>query len=137
MTAGAGNKINHYDSRGYVLLAIAIVKQAVKDAKEKPELYKSSAIRFLKNDSYIISLAGLKDTTINNLINEINTYKKKTTEEKKAEKEKYYSRLSKQFEIYPEDFETRQQYTVAIYNKKQQFERKKRRQKDDDLERIH
>lgn len=137
MTAGAGNKINHYDSRGYVLLAIAIVKQAVKDAKEKPELYKSSVIRFLKNDSYIISLAGLKDTTINNLINEINTYKKKTTEEKKAEKEKYYSRLSKQFGIYPEDFKTRQQYTVAIYNKKQQFERKKRRQKDDDLERIH
>lgn len=125
MTAGAGNKINHYDSQGYVLLAIAIVKQAVKDAKEKPELYKSSAIRFLKSDSYIISLARLKDTTINNLINEINTYKKKTTEEKKAEKEEYYSRLSKQFGIYPEDFETRQQYTTAIYEKKRQFERKK------------
>lgn len=125
MTTGAGNKINHYDSIGYVLLAIAIVKQAVRDAKEKPELYKSSAIRFLKSDSYIISLAGLKDTTINNLINEINTYKKKTTEEKKAEKEKYYSRLSKQFGIYPEDFETRQKYTTAIYEKKRQFERKK------------
>lgn len=125
MTAGAGNKINHYNSRGYVLLAIAIIKQAVRDAKENPELYKSSAIRFLKSDSYIISLAGLKGTTINNLINEINTYKKKTTEEKKAEKEAYYSWLSKQFGIYPEDFETRQQYTVAIYNKKQQFERKK------------
>ena len=130
MTAGAGNKINHYDSRGYVLLAIAIVKQAVRDAKENPELYKSSVIRFLKSDSYIIFITGLKDTTINSLINEINTYKKKTTEEKKAEKEKYYSRLSKQFGIYPEDFETRQQYTIAIYNKKQQFERKKERKKE-------
>ena len=99
MTAGAGNKINHYDMRGYVLLAIAIVKQAVKDAKENPKLYKSSAIRFLKSDSYIIFLAGLKNTTINNLINEINTYKKKTTEEKKAEKEKYYSQLSKQWNL--------------------------------------
>ncbi len=125
MTAGAGNKINHYDMRGYVLLAIAIVKQAVKDAKENPKLYKSSVIRFLKSDSYIIFLAGLKDTTINNLINEINTYKKKTTEEKKAEKEKYYSQLSKQFGIYPEDFETRQKYTTAIYQKKRQFKRKK------------
>lgn len=125
MTVGTGNKINHYDMRGYVLLAIAIVKQAVKDAKENPKLYKSSAIRFLKSDSYIISLAGLKDTTINNLINEINTYKKKTIEEKKAEKEKYYSQLSKQFGIYPEDFETRQKYTMAIYQKKRQFERKK------------
>lgn len=125
MTAGAGNKINHYDMRGYVLLAIAIVKQAVKDAKEKPNLYKSSVIRFLKSDSYIIFLAGLKNTTINNLINEINTYKKKTTEEKKAEKEKYYSQLSKQFGIYPEDFETRKKYTTAIYEKKRQFEREK------------
>lgn len=125
MTAGAGNKINHYGMRGYVLLAIAIIKQAVKDAKEKPNLYKSSVIRFLKSDSYIIFLAGLKDTTIDNLINEINTYKKKTTEEKKAEKEKYYSQLSKQFGIYPEDFETRQKYTTAIYEKKRQFERKK------------
>ena len=125
MTAGAGNKINHYDMRGYVLLAIAIVKQAVKDAKEKPELYKSSTIRFLKSDSYIISLAGLKDTTCRSLINEINTYKKKTPEEKKAEKEKYYSQLSKQFGIYPEDFDTRQKYTTAIYEKKRQLERKK------------
>lgn len=86
LIAGAGNKINHYNRRGYMFLAIAIVKQAVKDAKEKPELYKSSTIRFLKSDSFIISLAGLKDTTCTSLINEINTYKKKTTEEKKAEK---------------------------------------------------
>lgn len=86
MTAGAGNKINHYDMRGYVLLAIAIVKQAVRDAKEKPELYKSSAIRFLKSDSYIISLAGLKDTTCRSLINEINTYKKKHQKKRKRKK---------------------------------------------------
>ena len=88
MTAGAGNKINHYDMRGYVLLAIAIVKQAVKDAKEKPELYKSSTIRFLKSDSYIISLAGLKDTTCRSLINEINTYKKKDNRRKESGKRK-------------------------------------------------
>lgn len=137
MRAGmrAGYKINHYSRRGYILLAIAIVKQAVKDAKEKPELYKSSVIRFLKSDSCIISLAGLKDTDCSRLVNEINAYKKKTAEEKKAEKEKYYSQLSKQFGIYPEDFETRQQYISAIYAKKRRLERKKEKRNDNPAER--
>ena len=122
MIAGAGNKINHYSRRGYVLLAIAIVKQAIKDAKEKPNLYKSSTIRFLKSDSFIISLAGLKDTTCSSLINEINTYKEKTTE-----KEKYYSQLGKQFGIYPEDYETWEKYRKAVYAKKYWLERRNKK----------
>ena len=126
MIAGAGNKINHYSRRGYVLLAIAIVKQAIRDAKEKPERYKSSTIRFLKSDSFIISLAGLKDITRSSLINEINTYKKKTTE-----KEKYYSQLSKQFGIYPEDYETWEKYRKAIYAKKCRLERKGKETRND------
>ena len=125
MRAGRGNQINRYNLRGYVLLSIAVVKQAVKDAKQKPELYKDEAVRFLRSGSYIIQLAGLNDTVCDSLIREIDEYKKKTSAEKKAERDEYYSRLGRQFGIYPEDFDTRQRYVQAIYQKKRSLTAKK------------
>lgn len=126
MRAGRGNKINRYNLRGYVLLSIAVVKQAVRDAEQNPELYKDEAVRFLRSGSYIIQLAGLNETVCGSLIREINEYKKKTSAEKKAERDECYSRLGRRFGIYPEDFDTRQRYVQAIYQKKRSLTAKKK-----------
>lgn len=126
MRAGRGNKINRYNLRGYVLLSIAVVKQAVRDAEQNPELYKDEAVRFLRSGSYIIQLAGLNETVCGSLIREINEYKKKTRAEKKAERDECYSRLGRRFGIYPEDFDTRQRYVQAIYQKKRSLTAKKK-----------
>ena len=84
MQAGTGNQINHYETLGYIRLCIAIAKQAVRDAKLRPKIYKDEVIRFLQDDnSLIFQFSGLTDRDRHSFIHEINTYKKRQQEKRK------------------------------------------------------